>query len=156
VEFLRSFQTSNGWAFLITLDARTWGWAQLPPEAPRQIPMQAKFDPALARLRALDVPPPSQKRAYLPNGWAYIRIDSPWTLRSNGNEFVMPTGTEFLLHIRPELNGRWFVITLDGKVWGGAYIQNPPEPWPIRNGSKFDAALKMLHAFSVFYREGLD
>jgi hypothetical protein len=148
-EFLRSFQTSNGWSFVVTLDGQTWGWAQLAPIPPRRIPLNPKFEAALTRLRALDARSPSEKGAYLPDGWTYERVTDPaTTIRRDGTVYDLPVGTELLRYSRP-VNGLWFVITVDGEMWGWGCAQNLPEPWPIRNGPKFEKVLARMRGLCL-------
>lgn len=148
-EFLRSFETSNGWSFVMTLDGRRWGWALLLQREPRRIPMQSKFEPALTRIRAVGAALPSQKDAYFPDGWTYEVINHPWTILHAGRFYTMRARTEYLRYWRP-VNGWWFVITADGEQWGWTHLESPPELWPIRNGTKFAHVVEMMHGLCLW------
>lgn len=58
-DFLCSWGTINGyWSFVLALDGETWGWARLTRDwQPRRVPMQAKFEKALIRLRQMQSEP---------------------------------------------------------------------------------------------------
>jgi len=149
VEFLRSFQTSNGWSFVVTLDGRTWGWARLAPKTPRRILMDRKFKLALARLNGLGASPPSQEGAYLPDGWVHEIVMERWTVRhDDGTVYAGLPGTEYLRYSKP-VDGQWFVVTLDGETWGWTGIHSNCGLWPIRIAPKYEKALERIRTLNL-------
>lgn len=53
-KFLYSWQTVNGWTFLITCDAGAWGWARLEAKELQWTIMHPMFEKALTRLRRFE------------------------------------------------------------------------------------------------------
>lgn len=149
-EFLRSCQTTNGWAFVATLDGAAWGWAHLKPSAQRRIPMDPKFEKALMRTRGVQVIQKAEDPVYLPVGWVYEQVVGPLEIR-RGDRIVaiVPAGTEFLRYWHP-VNGLWFIVTLDGEMWGWARVIGPPDVRVRRHMEpRFEKALARLQTLQA-------
>jgi hypothetical protein len=140
-EFLRSCQTTKGWAFVATLDGAAWGWARLNPVVPRQIHMNPKFEKALVHTRGVEVLQKDEDPVvYLPAGWEYRSTSGPLTLRQGYQaNATIQAGTEFLCYL-PAREAWSFVATLDGETWGWARL-NPLVPRQILMDPKFEKAL---------------
>jgi hypothetical protein len=153
-EFLRSCQTTKGWAFVATLDGAAWGWARLNPVVPRQIHMNPKFEKALVHTRGVEVLQKDEDPVvYLPAGWEYASTDSPINVHDSEQRViaVVSAGTEFLRSCQTT-KGWAFVATLDGAAWGWARL-NPVVPRQIHMNPKFEKALVHTRGVEVLQKD---